>query len=168
MKKVNMKEVSKSRGSSLKQKAVISNALSINESRKHLIPKTKVTAFIKGMMEKDDSYFDKHKMMFLSYSEDNEDIVSEAIIRLVEKYVDKNLYIVCKKGKTGKSCLFTGECADELISKSDIEVDKKFILKVNGTTANYYRVTYPMRKRIKGFGGERLKDVVLQIGEKED
>lgn len=144
----------------LKFISVVTNAISVNENRNHNLPKTRLTNLVKECMKRDANWFNKHKMIMLSYTDNEKDEVVEAIVGLVEKHCDPSLYISCRKSPNGKSIAFTGPCADELFAKSSIAEDKKFILKLGNDKVNYYTLSYPLRKKLKCFGGIRLKDVI--------
>lgn len=148
-----------------KTETLVENALAINEGRGHGFNPSTLSKFIKGFVKRDPSWFDVHKLVMLSYDDEKFDLKSKSIISLVERYVDPKDYIVRRKHRNGKSVAFTGEAADELVAKSRIEVDKKYVLKCGKVDARYYTVEYPMRKKLKHLGGKCLKDVVLETAE---
>lgn len=148
-----------------KAKSVVENVLTVNEGRDHGFPKSVLTKFVKGFLNRDTDWFDKHRLVMLSYDDEKFDIVNKAIVSLVERYADEGDYIVRRKFPNGKSLAFTGAAADELVAKSEVASNRRFMLKCGGSEVRYCKVAYPMRKRLKSLGNERLKDVIVGLAD---
>lgn len=148
-----------------KANGVVENVLAVNDGRGHGFPKTTLTRFVKGFLKRDPDWFDKHRLVMLTYDNERFDIVNKAIVSLVERYADKGDYIVRRKSPNGKSLAFTGDAADELVAKSEVATGKRFMLKCGGLDARYCKVEYPLRKRLKSLGGERLKDAIIRLAD---
>ena len=151
-----------------KAKTVVENVLAANDGRDHGLPKSVLTKFVKGFLNRDTDWFDKHRLVMLSYDDERFDIVNKAIVSLVEKYADEGDYIVRRKFPNGKSLAFTGIAADELIAKSEVASNRRFMLKCGNSEVRYCKVAYPMRKRLKSLGNERLKDVIVGLADERN
>lgn len=146
-----------------KARRVVEKVLAVNDSRGHGLPKTALTRFVRGFLKRDPDWFDRHHLVMLTYDDNGFSIVNRAIISLVERYADEGDYIVRPKSPNGRSIAFTGEAADELFAKSDIAVGGGLALKRCGTGARHCEVAYPLRRKLKSLGGERLKDVIVRV-----
>lgn len=158
------KEIDKAK-SDTDAEALVSRALAVNESRRHDLPRTRLVAFVRKRLKIDAKWFDKHRLVFVTYSDERPDIVSQSVISLMEKYADADSYVMCRKHPNGKSMVFSDGYADELFGKSEVKTDKKFIMTVGDETVNYCKIVYPLRRKLKCFGGERLKDAIVKIDE---
>lgn len=163
--RLDMDEVERG-GRAMRVDDVIENALAVNDGRGHGFPKSTLVDFIRKFSDVDPKWFDRHRLVMVSYSGKSPDAVNKAIATLVERNCDKRCFISRRKSPNGKSVAFTGAAADEIVSKSRVDPEKRYIIKCGEFDARYCKVEYPMRSRFKSLGGVSLTEEIRRNGDK--
>lgn len=127
-------------------------------------PKTKVVKLFKKYIDLHPDYDYRNANIFCcgySYRSEEDPLEAEAIIYLIGKHLPSESLSV--SNSVNGRVMLIGKGADELSDKMDIKWDEAHYNKLSAKIP----VKLPLNRKIKCFGGEKIKDVMEVIASKK-